>query len=120
MVLTLERRYVTLINISVVGCVEMKYISQDEGIAVNVSYGDSTLHSEKVKGPDPKPTCMPLLENVAEVCAQFLNMTSTESGIDSCLRLDAKLLGQLQTDFHLGCFSMGPGGTTFVASNTTG
>lgn len=28
----------------------MKFISPEEGIAVNVSYGDSLLHTDKVRG----------------------------------------------------------------------
>lgn len=84
----------------------MKYISKDEGIAVNVSYGSNTLHSEVVKGPNPKPTCMSLLTNIAHVCANFLDMTPTSDGLNSCLQLDFKLLGDLQTDFDMGCFSM--------------
>jgi hypothetical protein len=30
--------------------VRLKYLSPEEGMAVNVSYGDSLLHSEVVKG----------------------------------------------------------------------
>jgi hypothetical protein len=32
------------------GCVEMKYLSPSDGIAVNVSYGNRLLHREVVKG----------------------------------------------------------------------
>jgi hypothetical protein len=32
------------------GCVEMKYLSPADGIAVNVSYGNRLLHREVVKG----------------------------------------------------------------------
>lgn len=28
----------------------LKYLSQDEGLAVNVSYGQNLLHSEQLKG----------------------------------------------------------------------
>jgi hypothetical protein len=92
------------------GCVRMKYISQDEGIAVNVSYGESLLHSEQVKGPNPEPTCMSLLANLAQVCARFSDLQPYNDGLRGCLLLEPKLLGDVTTSFNIGCFTMGPEG----------
>lgn len=88
----------------------MKYISHEEGIAVNVSYGESLLHSEQVKGPNPDPTCMSLLANLAQVCARFSNLDPVEGGLKGCLQLEPKLLGQLQAQFDIGCFIIGSDG----------
>lgn len=88
----------------------MKYLSQEEGVAVNVSYGDSLLHSEQVKGPNPKPACISLLANIAEVCASFSNLHPVENSLKGCLKLEPKLLGDVQTQFDVGCFIMGSDG----------
>lgn len=91
----------------------MKYISQDEGIAVNVSYGKSLLHSQQVKGPNPEPICMSLLDNVAQVCAHFSNLQPVVDGLKGCLQLKPKLFGELQTQFNIGCFTIGPDGMKY-------
>lgn len=88
----------------------MKYISQEGGIAVNVSYGENLLHTEQVKPPNPKPTCMSLLINLAQVCARFASLEPSEDGLKGCLVLEPKLFGEVQTQFDIGCFSMGPNG----------
>lgn len=88
----------------------MKYLSQMEGIAVNVSYGDSLLHSQQVKGPNPEPTCMALLTNLAQICARFTELEPYEDGLRSCVALEPKLLETVTSRFSLGCFTMGPQG----------
>lgn len=35
---------------SSLGCVDMRYISQEEGVKINITYGDSLLHGAQVKG----------------------------------------------------------------------
>ncbi|XP_063929577.1 uncharacterized protein LOC135141918 [Zophobas morio] len=100
----------TYIDLGGPGCVRMKYISQDEGIAVNVSYGESLLHSEQVKRPNPPPTCMALLANLAQVCARFSDLQPHNDGLRGCLLLEPKLLGDVTTSFNIGCFTMGPEG----------
>lgn len=88
----------------------MKYISQNEGIAVNISYGDNELHSQQVKGPNPPATCMSLLANFAEICAKFSLLEPHENGLRGCVLLEPKLLGDTQTQFDIGCFLMGNDG----------
>ncbi|RZC42238.1 uncharacterized protein BDFB_008862, partial [Asbolus verrucosus] len=100
----------TYIDLGGPGCVRMKYISQTEGITVNVSYGKSLLHSKQVKGPNPEPTCMALLANLAQVCARFSDLQPYNDGLRGCLLLEPKLLGDVTTSFNIGCFTMGPEG----------
>lgn len=88
----------------------MTYISQEDGVAVNVSYGESLLHSEQVKGSNPEPTCMTLLTNLAQVCARFSNLQPYNDGLRGCLLLEPKLLGDVTASFNIGCFTMGPQG----------
>lgn len=97
----------------------MKYISQSEGISVNVSYGDSLLHSADVKGQNPEPTCISLLVNFAQVCARFSDLQPKDDGLRGCLLLEPKLLGDVTTSFNIGCFTMGPQGMKLEETNTT-
>lgn len=101
------------------GCVRMKYISQSEGILVNVSYGESLLHSEQVKGPNPEPTCMSLLTNLAQVCARFSTLEPHEEGLRGCMALEPKLLGDVTAHFPVGCFTMGNEGMKLEPGNST-
>lgn len=97
----------------------MKYISQDEGLRLNVSYGESLLHSQQVKGPNPEATCMALLTNIAEICARFSNLLPYEDGLRGCLLLEPKLLKAVTATFKIGCFTMGPKGMTLEERNGT-
>lgn len=97
----------------------MNYISQDEGIAVNVSYGESLLHSQQVKSTNPEPICMSLLINLVEVCARFASLERIENGLKGCLILESKVFGDVQTQFDIGCFNSGPNGMKFEQSQNT-
>ncbi|GJQ71867.1 hypothetical protein Trydic_g15871 [Trypoxylus dichotomus] len=101
---------ITYIDLGGPGCIEMKYISQNEGISVNISYGNNQLHSEQVKGPNPAPTCMSLLANFAEICARFSVLEPNNDGLRGCVLLEPKLLGDTQAQFDIGCFLMGNDG----------
>lgn len=70
----------------------MNYISADAGIAINVSYGDSLLHSQTVKGPDPAPTCLNIFSGIAQMCARFTHLLPTDDGLRGCVILEPKLL----------------------------
>ncbi|KAF7271462.1 hypothetical protein GWI33_015659, partial [Rhynchophorus ferrugineus] len=100
-------------------CVQMKYISQEEGLKLNVSYGESLLHSQQVKGPHPNATCMTLLANIAAICARFSDLLPHEDGLAGCLLLEPKLLGAVTATFKIGCFTMGPNGMVLEKQNVT-
>ncbi|XP_055640227.1 uncharacterized protein LOC129777773 isoform X2 [Toxorhynchites rutilus septentrionalis] len=99
------------------GCVRLKYISAEEGIALNVSYGDSVLHSQRVKGPDPAPTCLNMFAQLAQMCARFRELLPTDDGLRGCLQLEPMLLGEVQVELPLGCFRMGPSGVELIKSS---
>lgn len=71
----------------------MNYISADEGIAINVSYGDSLLHSQTVRGPDPAPTCLNVFSSIAQMCARFRELLPTDDGLRGCVDIEPMLLG---------------------------
>lgn len=109
----------TYIDLGGPGCVQMKYVSQEEGLKLNVSYGESLLHSQQVKGPNPEATCMALLINIAEICARFSNLLPHDDGLRGCLLLEPKLLGAVTATFKIGCFTMGPKGMVMEKGNST-
>ncbi|XP_046661988.1 uncharacterized protein LOC124355089 [Homalodisca vitripennis] len=101
---------VSFVDLGGPGCVKLKYLSQDEGLMVNVSYGDNVLHSEQVKGPKPEPACMDLLSDLAQVCARFTELKAEGDGLKGCTLLEPTLLGDAQAQYPVGCFIMGSDG----------
>ncbi|XP_058056276.1 uncharacterized protein LOC131207670 [Anopheles bellator] len=106
----------TFVDLGGPGCVRLKYLSAEEGIALNVSYGDSVLHSQRVKGPDPAPTCLNVFSSLAQICARFNELLPTDEGMRGCLQLEPMLLGDVQIELPLGCFRMGPNGMEVIKS----
>lgn len=107
----------TYIDLGGPGCVRLKYLSAEEGIALNVSYGDSVLHSQRVKGPDPAPTCLNMFAQLAQMCARFSELLPTDDGLRGCLQLEPMLLGDVQVELPLGCFRMSPKGVVLIKSS---
>lgn len=107
----------TYIDLGGPGCVRLKYLSAEEGIALNVSYGDSVLHSQRVKGPDPAPTCLNMFARLAQMCARFSELLPTDDGLRGCLQLEPMLLGEVQVELPLGCFRMSPKGVVLIKSS---
>ncbi|PSN41708.1 hypothetical protein C0J52_07766 [Blattella germanica] len=98
----------TYIDLGGPGCVRMKYLSPTDGIAVNVSYGAKLLHSELVK-------------DLAQLCARFSDLAPTSDGLRWCLQFEPTLLGDVQAQYQVGCFRMGPSGMSVdpPIANTT-
>lgn len=107
----------TYIDLGGPGCVRLKYLSVEDGIALNVSFGDSVLHSQRVKGPDPAPTCLNMFARLAQMCARFSELLPTDDGLRGCLQLEPMLLGEVQVELPLGCFRMGPKGVELIKSS---
>lgn len=78
----------------------MKYLSPDEGIAINVSYGKNLIHNALVKGPDPEPTCLNIFSRVAQMCARFSELLPTDDGLKGCVNLEPMLLGEVSINLH--------------------
>lgn len=94
----------------------MHYLSPEEGIAINVSYGDSLLHNEVVKGPDPAPSCLNIFAKLAQMCARFHGLMPTDDGLRGCVNLEPMLLGEAQLELPIGCFRMSPSGMEIIQS----
>lgn len=98
------------------GCVRLHYLSPEEGIAINVSYGESLLHNEVVRGPNPPPSCLNIFAKLAQMCARFSGLTTYEDGLKGCVSLEPMLLGEAQLDLPIGCFRMSPRGMEIIPS----
>lgn len=94
----------------------MNYLSPEEGIAINVSYGDSLLHNEVVRGPDPPPSCLNIFAKLAQMCARFKGLLPTDDGMKGCVSLEPMLLGEPQLELPIGCFRMSPSGMEVIQS----
>lgn len=89
-------------------------MSPDEGVAINVSYGDSLLHNEVVKGPDPPPSCLNIFAKLAQMCARFNGLVRHDDGLKGCVSLEPMLLGEAQLELPIGCFKMSPRGMEVI------
>lgn len=83
-----------------------------------MSYGESLLHNEIVKGPDPAPSCLNIFAQLAQMCARFYELLPTDDGLRGCVNLEPMLLGQAQLELPVGCFRMGPNGMQVIESAT--
>lgn len=101
----------SLIDLGGPGCVRLKYLGAEEGVALNVSYGDSLLSSKTVKAPEPEPTCLNIFAKLAQMCAVFTELKSNaEGGLRGCLKLEPMLLEEVQLELPIGCFEMNSDG----------
>lgn len=105
----------SLIDLGGPGCVRLKYLGVDEGVALNVSYGDS-LHSNIVRSPDPEPTCLNIFSKLAQMCAKFTKLVRKDDGLQGCVHLEPMLLEQVQLELPIGCFDMNDEGMKEVDS----
>jgi hypothetical protein len=61
-------------------------------------------------GANPAPSCIDILSDLAQLCARFSDLAPTSDGLRWCLQLDPTLLGDVQAQYQVGCFRMGPEG----------
>lgn len=53
---------------------------------------------------------MDVLSDLAQLCARFSDLAPTSDGLRWCLQLEPTLLGDVQAQYQVGCFRMGPEG----------
>ncbi|KAL1130194.1 hypothetical protein AAG570_013132, partial [Ranatra chinensis] len=99
------------------GCVAIIYKPDDKKLFVNVTYGDSQLHIDQIKDTVPTTTCISLLGELAQLCAEFTDIEQAEQGPKGCVSLTPKLLGSIQETYKLGCFTVATQGMTFSHSH---
>lgn len=110
----------SLIDLGGPGCVRLTYISPQEGIGINVSYGDSLLHSNVVRGTKPEPTCLNIFAKLASMCAKFTEFVPTAEGMRACVQMEPNLLGEAQLELPIGCFLMTSQGMEVIEEEEEG
>ncbi|CAO1311263.1 unnamed protein product [Diamesa hyperborea] len=87
-------------------CVRMKYLSQSEGVALNLTVGKSLVKTAKVNASNPdQSVCLSMFGSVAKICARFNGLIkSANDGLVGCLQIQPKVFGQVPIDFDFPCF----------------
>ena len=87
-------------------CVRVKYLSQTEGVALNLTLGKSLSKSSTIKVDKPEePVCLSMLGGLAKMCAKFNGLApSSNGGLLGCLKMQPKLFGEVPIDFDFPCF----------------
>jgi Domain of unknown function (DUF4773) len=86
----------------------MKYLSQTEGIAMNLTLGKSLAKASTVKIEKPdEPVCLSMLGGLAKMCAKFNGLApSANGGLLGCLSMQPKLFGEVPINFDFPCFEL--------------
>jgi len=89
-------------------CVKVNYISQLEGVGLNLTLGKTLAKSAIVKVEKPEePVCLSILGGLAKMCAKFNGLTrSANGGLIGCLKMQPKLFGEVPIDFDFPCFDL--------------
>lgn len=89
-------------------CVKINYLSQDEGVAMNLTLGKTLSKSSTVRVEKPEePVCLSMLGGLAKMCAKFNGLApSANGGLIGCLKLQPKLFGEIPVDFEFPCFDL--------------
>lgn len=89
-------------------CVRVKYLSQAEGVALNLTLGKTLTKSSTVKVEKPEePVCLSILGGLAKMCAKFNGLApSANGGLIGCLKMQPKLFGEVPLDFDFPCFDL--------------
>lgn len=89
-------------------CVRMKYLSQADGIAMNLTLGKTLAKSSTIKIEKPEqPVCLSMLGGLAKMCAKFNGLApSANGGLIGCLAMQPKLFGEVPINFDFPCFDL--------------
>lgn len=89
-------------------CCRIKYISQTEGVAMNLTLGKTLAKSAIIKVDKPEePVCLSMLGGLAKMCAKFTGLApSANGGLIGCLKMQPKLFGEVPLDFDFPCFDL--------------
>lgn len=89
-------------------CVRMKYLSQDEGVSVNITLGKTlSKHSIVKVEKSEEPVCISMLAGLAKMCTKFTGLArSNNGGLVGCLNMEPTLLGEVPVKFDFPCFDL--------------
>lgn len=86
----------------------MQYLSQDKGVALNLTLGKTLSKTSTVRIEKPEaPVCLSMLGGLAKMCAKFNGLApSANGGLIGCLKMQPKLFGEVPIDFDFPCFDL--------------
>lgn len=89
-------------------CVRMLYLSQADGVSMNLTLGKTLAKSSIVKVSKPEePVCLSMLGGLAKMCAKFNGLApSANGGLIGCLAMQPKLFGEVPINFDFPCFDL--------------
>lgn len=89
-------------------CVRMKYLSQTEGVSVNITLGKTlSKHSVVKLEKSEEPICISMLAGLAKMCTKFNGLVkSSTGGLVGCLSMQPKLFGEVPVNFDFPCFDL--------------
>lgn len=89
-------------------CVRIKYLSQNDGVGMNLTLGKTLTKSSIVKTEKPEePVCLSMLGGLAKMCAKFNGLApSANGGLIGCLKIQPKIFGEVPIDFDFPCFDL--------------
>jgi hypothetical protein len=89
-------------------CARIRYISQTEGVSMNLTIGKSFSKALTIKPEKPEqPVCLSMLGGVAKMCAKFNGLVpSSNNGLVGCLAMQPKLFGEVPVNFEFPCFDL--------------
>lgn len=89
-------------------CARIRYISQSEGVSMNLTIGKSFSKASTIKISKPsEPVCLSMLGGIAKMCAKFNGLVrSANNGLVGCLAMQPKLFGEVPVNFEFPCFDL--------------
>jgi hypothetical protein len=86
----------------------MRYISQTEGVHLNLTIGKSFSKAAVLSPSKPKEAvCLSMLGGLAKMCAKFNGLVpSSNNGLVGCLAMQPKLFGEVPVNFDFPCFDL--------------
>ncbi|KAJ8682030.1 hypothetical protein QAD02_017822 [Eretmocerus hayati] len=99
-------------------CVNVRHVERN--VSLNLSYSENPVHNATIAlaQASRRPTCMNLLSDLAQICAEFTSMKPVEGSgsqsqeaiaYDGCLVIEPALLGARQATYPVGCFRLEQG-----------
>jgi hypothetical protein len=89
-------------------CARIRYISQSEGVSMNLTIGKTFSKTSTIKIEKPgEPVCLSMLGGIAKMCAKFNGLVrSANNGLVGCLAMQPKLFGEVPVNFEFPCFDL--------------
>lgn len=89
-------------------CVKIKYLSQTEGVEMNITLGKTFSRKAIIKVDKPdESVCLSMLGGFAKMCSKFNGLVpSSDNGLVGCLTMQPKLFGEVPLSFEFPCFSL--------------